>query len=316
MLFQSGVSLLAGALAAASPAMGLPGMVKRDTKPIYAIAHKILTSSSLEGAVSDGANALEIDLNAWQEGEEGTESSDWWCQHDHSTSDYGDRASDMFRKVTEQQTDGASIAFVILDIKNPNHCEEEEGFENCGIAALREMARETFQLHSIRVIYGLHTSEKDTQAFTWLQDNLNELEAIRLNGEIDETLEAFDGQGSSINESQRIFDYGVPYLGKDTPAVGDCTEGGDEICAQLSKASEARDDGKLGKVFLWTLGSADSETADLLLGDGGIDGIVYGFANDEYRSEEQTQKALAIITDWVEEHSDTHSYAGQLDYPF
>lgn len=316
MLFRSGASLLAGALAA-SPALALPGaVVKRDTKPIYAIAHKILTSSSLEGALSDGANALEIDVNAWQEGEEGTETSDWWCQHDHDADDYGDRASDLFKKVGDQRTDGKSVAFVVLDIKNPNHCEDEEGYEDCGIAALREMAREAFHPHDIQVIYGMHTEDKDTTAFTWLQANLNELEGIRLNGDIDEALDVFADQGSDMNGSQKVFDYGVPYLGKDTPEVGDCTEDGDEICAQLSKASEARDNGDLGKVFLWTLGSADADTADLLLDEGGIDGIFYGYANAEYESSEQTQKALAIITDWVDDHSDTHTYAGQFDGPF
>ncbi|KAK2755491.1 hypothetical protein FQN54_006428 [Arachnomyces sp. PD_36] len=311
------LSVLAGALVAASPALSLPSaVIKRDIKPIYAIAHKILTTSSLEGALSDGANALEIDLNAWQEGEEGTETSDWWCQHDHSADDYGDRASDMFKKVTDQQAGGKTVSFVILDIKNPNHCEDVEGFEDCGIAALREMARNSFGLNGIRVIYGLHTDEKDTTAFRWLQENLNELEGIRLNGEVEETLDAFEDQGSSINASNRVFDYGVPYLNVDEPAVGDCTEDGDEICAQLLKASEARDGGRIGKVFLWTLGSADGDTASLLLDEGGVDGIVYGYANAEYESSEQTQTALGHITGWVDDHADTHKYAGQLDYPF
>lgn len=318
MLFQSGVSLLAGALAAASPVMALPGAVQKraDQRPIYAIAHKILTSSSLEGALEDGANGLEIDLNAWKEGEEGTKESGWWCQHDHSSSDYGDEASEIFKKVTDQRAEGYPIPVVILDIKNANHCEDEEGYENCGIAALREMVRESLQLSSIRVIYGFHPEDKDTSAFTWLQDNLNELEAIRLNGEIDECMDVFENEGSSINESQRIYDYGVPYLGKDTPSVGDCTEDGDEICTQLAQASDLRDEGKLGMTFLWTLGSADGDTASLLLNEGGINGIIYGYANAEYSSSEQTQKALAAITDWVDDNEDTHKYASALDYPW
>ncbi|KAE8388624.1 hypothetical protein BDV23DRAFT_173765 [Aspergillus alliaceus] len=45
-------------------------------RPIYAIAHKVLTPDAVQMALSHGANAVRVDISPWYSG--------WWTDHDGS----------------------------------------------------------------------------------------------------------------------------------------------------------------------------------------------------------------------------------------
>ncbi|TAQ84821.1 hypothetical protein B7494_g6848 [Chlorociboria aeruginascens] len=277
--------------------------ISTDKRPIYAIAHRVLMIQSVRDAVSDGANALEIDVTAW--------SDQWYADHnDHAGASKGDTVENMFREIARQRYNGKVISFVWLDIKNPKYCEPDDPSwkDKCSVVALRKLAKDILEPKDIRVLYGFDSS--DYKAYDYIRKNLRGWEAIGLDGKSDDVVKQFEDKGPS-DTTRRVMSRGLAF--PDAPFVfGDCDKGDSGICGQLYKAASSN---KFGKVFGWTTrASLRHYVKDML--DVGSDGVIYGFPAHMYASSPKTQSALADIKHWVMEHSSNYRMAGWYDYPW
>lgn len=311
-------TLLSGALLAAAVPSKLQA---RDQRPIFAIAHKVMDVIHFEDALYDRATAVEIDLTAWRKGEKGksdspAETNRWWMDHDGDGINYGDPADVMLQAIGEKGKD--NIAFVVFDIKNPDHCDVDE--EGCGMAELVKMAQDLVLSNGIGVVYGITTpNDAATPAFQHIVENLDDDAAVRITGQTDPALTAFADHGADIPTGKRIIDYGNPYLHEDNPSFGKCerVEGSKDVCPNLVHAVEERDNGNLGGVFLWTVGSSDGDgerTAQAL--DAGVDAIVYGYAFAAYEDSDRTIEAKGHAIGWTSDHSDVAKLATANDRPW
>lgn len=173
----------------------------------------------------------------------------------------------------------------------------------------------------IRVVYGITTPDDASGAgFEYITQNLDDDTVVRITGQTDDVLKAYDDFGGAIPEGKRIIDYGNAYLdGRNgPPKFGKCEAADtDETCPNLVKAVQARDDGKIGKVFGWTVGHSDYDgdrTNDML--DAGLDGIVYGYGMEEYEDSEKTVIAQGHVNGWVSDHIDIAKTATADDNPW
>lgn len=274
-----------------------------DRKPIYAIAHRVLRPESVTAAIEHGANALEVDLTAWH--------FEWWADHDGKLWSSGSMARELFQFIAQQQQNGGNIAFVWLDIKNPDYCENTR---RCSIEGLQSLVREILEPVGLRALYGFFETE-DSRGYRVVRDSLNENEAVCLSGKTNDVLDFYDSTAGSVPAAQRVMDYGNTDLGK---GFGNCHGEGDNAntCTELRKGSEASTNGKLGKVMGWTSGQDDTQQVDKMLGEAGVDGIIYGFPSAEYEDEPATRAAFQDIMDFVNSHSDTHRMANRDDAPW
>lgn len=314
----SSTALLTGALFAASPAAAGPTKLQaRDQKPIWTVAHKILRVAGLDGALKDEANAIEVDLTAWRKGE-GADESKWWMDHDGDGENYGDPADVLLKAVGEKG--GDQLAFVVFDIKNPDYCAVDE--EGCGMETLVNMGRDFVMSSGIGVVYGFtKPDDAGKDAWTYVVENLDDDAAVRITGKADPVLTAYADHGSDIPVEKKIMDYGNPYLHGDEggPKFGECDSGGDseDVCPNLVRAVEERDNGNLGAVMLWTVGSSDGDgdkTTQVL--DAGVNGIVYGYAFEEYEDSDRNVEARGHAVDWVSGHEADAKIATQDQRPW
>ncbi|RJE20177.1 phospholipase d [Aspergillus sclerotialis] len=302
-----------------------PLETRADKRPVFSIAHKILTVGALEDALYDKPSALEVDLTAWRKGDKGegddpADTSRWWMDHNGDGKSFGDPADVLLKAIGDKASaDDQNIAFVMFDIKTPNYCEPDE--EGCGMGTLVDMARDLVTSKGIRVVYGITTPDDASgSGFEYITQNLDDDTAVRITGQTDDVLKAYDDYGGAIPEGKRIIDYGNAYLDarNGAPEFGKCESAdGDEVCPNLVKAVQARDDGKLGKVFGWTVGHSDYDgdrTNDML--DAGLDGIVYGYGMEEYEDSEKTLDAAQHILGWIADHSDIAYTAAREDAPW
>ncbi|OGM49327.1 phospholipase D precursor [Aspergillus bombycis] len=145
----------------------------------------------------------------------------------------------------------------------------------------------------------------ESRGFTVIRDCLNANEAVVLSGETNTVLHLYSSTGNGIPVKQMVMDFGDSWLGK-----------GVDIYPQLRYGSWKRDQGKLGKVFSWTSAEGDTEMVRYLLGEAGIDGLIYGYQTEEYNDKSGPKSALKDIVDFVETHSDTHRMATEDDTPW
>lgn len=274
---------------------------QHETKrPIYAIAHRVLNPSGVTAALSHGANALEIDLTAWN--------FQWWADHDSTFGNEKASAIELFEFVAQKRQSGQNIAFVWLDIKNPDSCGT---LWPCSMEGLRELVRRTLEPAGVRALYGFFESE-NSHGYKVIRDSLNTNEAICLSGPAGKVLDLYNTTAKGIPAKQRIMDYGGTQLGK---GFGNCQRKVG-TCSELRRGSEDRDRGELGKVFGWTSGEGDTGLVSKLLGESRVDGIIYGFQSAEYKDEFGPRAASQDIIDFVNSHPDTHRMAGINDAPW
>lgn len=86
------------------------------SRPVYVVAHRVLTAEGVRNALAHGANALEVDATAWTDG-------GWYADHDRTITSRGDTVEEVFDQAATERAHGARINFVWLDIKNPDFCD-------------------------------------------------------------------------------------------------------------------------------------------------------------------------------------------------
>ncbi|KAJ6442474.1 hypothetical protein O9K51_03649 [Purpureocillium lavendulum] len=275
-------------------------------RPFYAIAHRVLTIQAVRHALDHGANAIETDLTAWSHG--------WWADHDGLPFSRGDKAKDLFDMIAHERRANKSVAFVWLDLKNPDQCGTES--ELCNIESLINLARNSLEPVGVKVLWGFSSSDVDKRAFNVIRDNLNRNEAIGIDGlgggTVDDAKAVFD-KGAFIEVRQRVWTKGLfwPHI-----MFGSCEDDdigkGRQICSQIRQGVESK---AFGKVFAWTIGQHNVQEANKLL-FAGVDGLIYGPPMSDYSNTEQTKAAIRIITDWIGANPDKCYLATGRDEPW
>ncbi|WP_205413077.1 phospholipase [Austwickia chelonae] len=303
-------ALAAGAVIApahaASPAPVAPAAPATSTqRPIYAIAHRVLTTGGVDDALKMGYNALEVDLTAWKDG--------WYADHDGIPTSKGDTVEPMFKRIAENRKAGKNVSFVWLDIKNPDHCSSgDPKWKHCSVAHLQSKAREILEPAGIKVLYGFY---KTVGGGGWktITSSLNKNEAVAVSGTYGSVKQQFNEHGKNIPPAQRVADYGLFDIRQ---GFGDCGTKGNKTCNELRRSSQARDEGELGRTFGWTIAKNQDAYVDGLLGKAHVDGMITGFKATHFYSHSHTEQALKSITSWVEKHSSTHRMATNADKPW
>ncbi|KAH6612866.1 phospholipase D [Chaetomium sp. MPI-SDFR-AT-0129] len=271
-----------------------------SAQPFYMIAHRVLTVQGVNDALSHGANALEIDMTAWSDG--------WYADHDGGPASWGDTAEAMFTRIRQQHDAGKTILFVWLDIKkDPDHWDPQSAeSRHSSIDGLRDLARKHLASVGIRILYGFY--DATSKAYVRIRDNLINEEAINLNGRVEDVAPAF-AKGPEAR-SKKVMSYGyynLPFQ------FGNGHENRYYTCTELRMAAQSNE---YGKVFGWTSAAGQGYYVDKLLGEAGIDGLIYGFKMTYYYDHENTRAAAGDIISWVRNHPEKRFIAGKGDFPW
>lgn len=282
-------------------------------RPTWAIAHRVLTTGGVTKALSNGANALEIDATAWRKG--------WWADHDGTLTSSGDTMSAMFDQVAEEHDGGRHVSFVWLDMKNPDWCDSSDPqWRHCSVAELRDMAREKLESRGIRVLYGFYGTEGGSGWKNALGD-LNSKEAVSFSGSYAQVRDGFAEHGPDVPGRQRVMDNGLFNMALKFGTIRQ----------ELAAGRNARDAGSLAQTVGWTVGKGDEDRAATLLdsADGGaaVDSLIYGNRMSCYpdgvsgpkgcgTDDSAVRESLSYITDYVKAHPDTRRMATPADIPF
>ena len=270
-------------------------------RPFYVIAHRVLTSKGIDDALRNGANALEIDMSAYDEG--------WWADHDHTANSWGDSAEVIFHKIANERQNGKSITFVWLDIKTPDWCDPNDPKQqHCSVGGLRDLARQILQPAGVRVLYG-YILGADSKTYPFIRDGLNSNEAINLDGDPKQALQRFES-GGPADTSRRVSSYGDSELPQ---GFGNCDEDNYYTCTELRQAV---DSGKFGKVFGWTSTIGQGEYVRKELDIAGVDGIIYGYKRANYDDVTDTRAAANDILDWIRSHPNRRFVATNNNPPW
>ncbi|PHH60054.1 hypothetical protein CDD82_2354 [Ophiocordyceps australis] len=258
------LSLLAAQLAPVS-SCPITHAIKRqdgDAKPFWAIAHRVLVKAGVQAAVSHGANALEVDVQPWND--------QWWADHDGTPASAGDTIQQLFQTIATERADGANIAFVWLDIKSPDYCDAAQ--DNCNIEALQRQARATLEPAGIKVLYGFYNDKG--RAYQVIRDSLNENEAINQDGKAGDVQASFENDGPS-DVAKRVLSKGLfsPRL-----VFGNCQDDG-WMCSQLRQGVESK---AFGKVFGWTFPNDQGDLMGRVIDEAHVDGLIYGNGASHY----------------------------------
>ncbi|KAK1141869.1 hypothetical protein N8T08_008382 [Aspergillus melleus] len=291
-------------------------------RPVYLIAHRLLQNKAIPQALSDGANAFEIDV--------APSNGTWYAWHDDKFTP-GDKPKDtideLFDAVATHRRDGKPITFVWLDIKNPGDC--SSAHKGC-ITELQKMAQKKLvEAVGIRVLYGFDVDDADSDAWMRVARSLSASEAVGVNARAQEAIDIFSrGHNKAlIPAHQRVMTFGFSFLS--SPVVRECHNDRRNwgkyagVCYELSVAAKERDRAKprrprLGRVFGWTITAAekDGEIADNLLGFAKADGLIYGEVLSEYRDSKSNRIAVEEMKKWLRKNSKTHRPADNNDRPW
>lgn len=271
------------------------------SRPFYAIAHRVLTVQGVKDALSNGANAMEIDAMA-------TSSTGWMADHDVASTSAGDTMKELFTAIARERFLGENIIFVWLDIKNPDQCDPDKVLtRHCSIIGLRTLARQILEPAGIQVLYGF--SWAYYKGYSLIANDLNSNEAINLDGDGQQLTELFESLGP-LRVSKRVMSYGDNYLGS---GFGDCTETSWCTCTELRQAIETK---KFGQVYGWTLSTGQNEYATMMLDDADVNGIIYGFKATPYYDHPDIREPIENIKTWLEKHPDRRYMATRKDKPW
>ncbi|SEW34709.1 hypothetical protein SAMN05421595_2339 [Austwickia chelonae] len=274
-------------------------------RPIYAIAHRVLTTGGVDDALKMGYNALEVDLTAWKAG--------WYADHDGTLTSRGDTVEPMFKRIAQNRKDGRNVSFVWLDIKNPDFCDSQvPAWKHCSVAHLQSKAREILEPVGIKVLYGFY---KTVGGGGWktITQSLNQNEAVSVSGSYGSVKQQFDEHGKHVPPKQRVADYGLFNI---VTGFGDCGDKANKTCNELRRSSLARDAGEFGRTFAWTIAKNQPDHVHGLLADAHVDGMITGFKATHFYYHSHTEQALKSVTDWVGKHPSTHRMATNDDKPW
>ncbi|PFH61232.1 hypothetical protein XA68_17930 [Ophiocordyceps unilateralis] len=293
-------------------------------KPFWAIAHRVLCAEEVRAAVSDGANAIEVDL--------AVTNRKWYADHhDFGRSTFkGHEAWKVFQEVSKLfQKDNRNISFVWFDLKTPDKCEPMD--EQCGIKVLHDLYRQYLRPHTVHVLWGFYEKEIGSPAMNWIRDNMDRGAALNIDGNFQTVKNTFDSFGLNVTkripvtpdyfdirglgrEQQRVYSNG---LFKPGALFGSffksCSTDSDGICGQLIKAIQSN---YFGKVFSWTVSISNEEEAQKTM-DIGVDGLIYGQSTSSYgEANRNPKKALDHIMNWIKKHPDKMYRARPEDKPW
>ncbi|MGW8375547.1 phospholipase [Streptomyces sp. ODS28] len=288
---------------------------EQNKRPVWAIAHRVLTTGGVNKALDHGANAIEIDATAWKKG--------WWADHDGTPTSSGDTMGAMFDRIAEQRRAGKNINFVWLDLKNPDHCKSGDAKEHvCSLNALRDLAREKLEPAGVRVLYGFYGGTQGGEGWKDLtKGGLTKREGVDISGDAADVKKGFEQYGAAIPHNQRVMDSGLFNLNLPT-VLKKKTE-------QLRLGAEMREKGEVKSTFGWTTAARDGDAVQQLLSEdgGNADGLIYGHRASCYpdgvsgvkgcgKDESSAQQAIGHIGDFVRAHEDTRRMATTADVPF
>lgn len=264
-------------------------------RPFYAIAHRVLMDYGVRAALDHGANAIEVDMYAWRDA--------WYADHNGFPTSKGHSARHMFQTIAAEHRAGRKVAFVWLDIKNPDYCGRSQ--PRCNIEALRDLARQLLLPAGVGVLYGFYGDK--AQALPLLRANLTAGEAINIDGPVAKVLAAFRSSATPPRQ-QRVMSRGLffPRL-----TFGSCRGSGPGICPDLRRAAASAE---LGQVYGWTVSRWTRPQAWAMMAEADVDGLIYGFPATHYYDHPDVRRSLAYLTQWLADHP-TRRYLAAGDLP-
>ncbi|PHH72315.1 hypothetical protein CDD82_6036 [Ophiocordyceps australis] len=268
-------------------------------KPFYAIAHRVLTSEGVRAAVKHGANAIEIDVQGWKRG---AFTSRWelWADHDGTLTSAGDTIRNLFYTIADERQRGADIAFVWLDMKNPDYCNEDDSSEyGCSTLKLMNLARVILQPHGVRVLYDFSTRRGRNYEKLRTMLNPNEAMGLAVRWEERDRMESLGPH----NKAQRIYSTGFFNWWFKYDSV-------------KQEIREAIDSQAFGKVFSWTMTTGQTDNGNGMMAHTAIDGLIYGRAALSYDSTWASFGALDDIKSWIKRRPRERYLATAKDSPW
>lgn len=249
-----------------------------EKRPTWLIAHRVLTTQSVDTAIRHGAHALEIDAQAW-DGSFLCNYRGWYADHDGICTSVGDPMQKMFDHISRKP----AIKWIWLDIKNPDY----RASGRSSMSALISMARTTLEPKGVRVLYQLAGYEGGTGWKQLVRDGerdagLTNKEAVVIDGTYEQVDEKYGKFGKSIPKSKRVMSSGIT-----------CQVRPDTSRA-LAQGAAARQRGEYRRVFTWTAAyefpcppGNDRRAGELL--ERQPDGIIYGRPANEYADKPSTR---------------------------
>ncbi|OAQ78437.1 phospholipase D [Purpureocillium lilacinum] len=274
-----------------------PSGSKPAPKPFYAIAHRVLTSAGVVAALKHGANAIEVDFTAQQQG--------WWADHDRTPTSRRDTAEAVLKTIADQRRRGMTVGFVWFDIKNPDAFPASN--KAASIEALRDLARKHLEPVGIGALYGFYNWTAWGRAYAVLSADLHRNEALNHEGPAAQTTRLFNTRGPA-NVAQRVLSVGA--LFKPSDDIGVCASNGGGICPQLRIGATSHD---FGQVLGWTVVQNSVKQAYQMMGEAGVDGVIYGFAETDYADHLDTRGAFGIVRGWLDKNKDKRYLATNAD---
>ena len=273
---------------------------RADTRrPIWMIAHKCLTKQGVDDAITNGANAVEMDLTAYKEG--------WWAQH--TGEPWFDPIRDLFDHIAAKKDGGANIQWVWLDIKTPDAF--SDGFGS--IQGLQKLVREHLLPHGVTALYGFAVGSGN--ALDYIKKTLSSAEGINYDGSSDnhsenktpkDTIKALQ----DVKVAHRVGSYGWDELKN---SFGDCYEKDFYTCTELRQAKTSDN---WATVLGWTATTeaGDTDFVNKLFNDAKVDGMIYGYSSEKYHDSADSRAAAKEIQDWIDAHKADVKLADSLPW--
>ncbi|KAK4139208.1 phospholipase D [Dichotomopilus funicola] len=156
------------------------------------------------------------------------------------------------------------------------------------------------------ILYGFY--DATSKAYVRIRGNLINEEAINLNGRVEDVAPAFaKGPEARFKKVMSYGYYNLPFQ------FGNGHEKRYYTCTELRMAARSHE---YGKVFGWTTAAGQAYYVDKLLGEAGVDGLIYGFKMTYYYDHENTRAAAGDIISWVRNHPEKRFMAGKGDFPW